>query len=52
MTKIATPAKSDFEEQCQEIYGDSMPDVEHLKNIVNKELKKLKDYEDVSIAKE
>ena len=30
-----------FEDQCKEIYGDSMPDEKDLEEIVDKELKKL-----------
>ena len=35
----------DFETQSHELYGDSMPDVEELEKIVDKELKKLKEFE-------
>jgi len=34
-------AKEEFEMQCRELYGDSMPDEKSLEKIVTKELKKL-----------
>jgi len=34
-------AKEEFEMQCRELYGDSMPDEKSLEKIVTRELKKL-----------
>ena len=33
--------KEEFETQCRELYGDSMPDVEDLEKTVREELHKL-----------
>jgi len=42
--------KDEFEEHCQRLYGDSMPDIEDLQETVKRELEKLKEETDNDIT--